>query len=73
MSLPSPTKASADLGGGYPTIVGVLDVHRAAAYGTKEVTDGAGVVRTVCHFQGIFLTTPCGPNVGTARPHETAA
>jgi len=44
VTLPSPVKSSADLGGSYPTIVELLDVPRAAAYGTKRATDGAGVV-----------------------------
>jgi len=58
---PSPTKSSADLVESYPTIVGLLDVQRAASYGTKRATDGAGVVRTSSNFQGVFPTPPCGP------------
>jgi len=41
--------------------VGLLDVDRAASSCTKRTTDGAGVVRTSCNIQVIFLTPPAAP------------
>jgi len=42
-------------------LVGLLDVYRAALYCRERTTDGAGVARTSCNFQGIFLTPPAAP------------
>jgi len=61
-----------DIGESYPTIVLVLDVHRATSYGTKQATDGAGVVQTSCNVEEISLTPHSGTRVGTVRQHDTA-
>ena len=57
-------------GESYPTMVGLLDIIRAALYGMKRATERTGGPRTCCDFGRVFLTPPSSPHVGTARQHS---
>ena len=70
--LPSLTKSAANIGESFEIMIGLVAVYRTASGRTKRAPDRAGVLRTSCNFQGILLTPPCGPCVGTARQHTTS-
>ena len=67
VTLSSLAKSSVDKGGSYPSIVGLLDVTRAAPHRPTGNTKGMAGFGKSRFVEEKFLTCPSGPDVGTAR------
>ena len=73
VTLPLLAKSSVDKRGSYLSIVGLLDVIRAAPHRPAGNTEGIAGFGKSRNVKEKFITRPSGPGVGTARHYTKAA